>query len=601
MEKEIVLCYTFKRLFLQRIRAYGDLNMSSKFFKVRSILFIVCITILAAMLVYMVSFTAEKDKNDDEIQFPFSLVYKQDGIQNRINGFYTEDTLYYCIPGFLSLENISLDMDISGHLQIGNAAFEDGSTLDSIELNQEYDAILRRNDKDLYNGTVMFMQGSDLPVIRLTTASGSMDYILAGKENYESGFMEVADEKGRVQTVAEIKSLSGRGNTAWDAPKKSFTLKLDDAQDILGMGAGKTWVLNANYYDGAYIRNQIGFEIANESEMLFTPEERFVDLYINDEYMGLYQIMEKLKTGSTRVDIGNQYFLEIDYIERAITEDDYIQLSNEQPIVIHAPEKNRDIDGVQRYFDEFTTAIESGNMTEAMEKIDMESFAKMFVMEEILQDMDFGYTSHYMYLDLDKATLYDGPVWDLDNTLGRGIVMDAVNLFVTDYDLQYNNLGRWYASLYTQPEFRRQVVREYQEHFRPEIDILLNGGIAEKTATIGASISMDRKRFPGQRSVFMPESSPEEQTEYLINYLQNKLRIMDEWSASVELDTVTEIELPELMVQEPPADMITEPENAENSNGGIVYLVMSYRLWFVLLVMFCSYMLLWYQCKRTGK
>ena len=99
----------------------------------------------------------------------------------------------------------------------------------------------------------------------------------------------------------------------------------------------------------------------------------------------------------------------------------------------------------------------------------------------------------------------------------------------------------------------------------------------------------------------MPESSPEEQTEYLIHYLQNKLRIMDEWSASVELDTVTEIELPELMVQEPPADMIPEPENAENSNGGIVYLVMSYRLWFVLLVMFCSYMLLWYQCKRTGK
>lgn len=601
MEKEIVLCYTFKRLFLQHIEAYGDLSMSSKFFKARSILFIVCITILAAMPVYIASSMAEKDKSDDEIQLPFSLVYKQDGIPNRINGFYTEETLYYCIPGFLSLEDISLDMDIAGQLQIGNEAFEDGSALKSVELNQEYETILRRDDKNLYNGTVMFMQGSNLPVIRLTTASGNMEYILAGKGNYESGFMEVADEKGRVQTVTEVKSLSGRGNTAWDAPKKSFTLKLDDTQDILGMGAGKTWVLNANYYDGAYIRNQIGFEIANESGILYTPEERFVDLYINDEYMGLYQIMEKLKAGPTRVDIGNHYFLEIDYMERAITEDDYIQLPNEQPIVIHAPEKNRDIDGVQRFFDEFTTAIESGSMTEAMEKIDTDSFAKMFVMEEILQDMDFGYTSHYMYLDLDKAILYDGPVWDLDNTMGRGIVMDAVNLFVTDYDLQYNNLGRWYASLYTQPEFRRQVLLQYQEHFRPEIDRLLNGGIADKTTAIAASISMDQKRFPGQRSVFMPESSLEEQTEYLINYLQNKLRIMDDWSESVDLDTVTETELPELMVQEPPADMIMEPENAENNNGGIVYLVMSYRLWFVLLVMFCSYMLLWYQCKRTGK
>ncbi len=76
---------------------------------------------------------------------------------------------------------------------------------------------------------------------------------------------------------------------------------------------------------------------------------------------------------------------------------------------------------------------------------------------------------------------------------------------------------------------------------------------------------------------------------------------MDEWSESVDLDTVMETELPELMVQEPPADMITEMENAENNNSGIVYFVMSYHLWFVLLVMFCSYMLLWYQCKRTGK
>lgn len=600
----MVLCYTFKRLFLQGLAAYEDLNMSSKFFRVRSILFIVCITILAALLVNIVSSVTEKNESDDEIQPPFSLVYKQDGIRNKINGFYTEDTLYYCIPGFLSLEDISLDMDMSGQLRIGDESFEDGSALDRVELNQEYEAILRRDDKNLYSGAVMFLQGSEIPVIRLTTASGSLEYILAGKENYESGFMEVTDEKGRVQTIAEVKSLSGRGNTAWDASKKSFTLKLDDAQDILGMEAEKTWVLNANYYDGAYIRNQIGLEMANEGGILFSPEERFVDLYINDEYMGLYQIMEKLKTGANRVDIGNRYFLEIDYMERAITELDYIQLPNEQPVVIHAPEKNRNADGVQKFFDEFTTAVESGNMTEAMGKIDMESFAKMFVMEEILQDMDFGYTSHYMYLDLDKAVLYDGPVWDLDNTMGRGIVKDAVNLFVTDYDLQYNNLSRWYASLYAQPEFRRQVLWEYQEHFRPEIDMLLNSGIADKTTAIAASVSMDQKRFTEPRSIFMTESSLEEQTEYLINYMQNKLRIMDEWAESVDLDTVIEVELPELMAQEPPddmADMLMEMEKAETNNGGIVDFIMSYRFWFVLLVMFCSYMLLWYQCKRTGK
>lgn len=300
-------------------------------------MFIVCITILAVMLINIVSFAAKKEERNNEIQLPFFLIYKQDGIQDKIKGFYTEDTLYFCIPGFLSLDNISLGMDRPGQLQIGNEKYENGGALDKLNLNQEYTVSLWEDDIILYNGIVVFMQGSELPVIRLSTASGSMEYIHADKENYESGFMEVVDEKGSIQTIAEFKSLSGRGNTAWDARKKSYTIKLDDAQDILGMSAEKTWVLNANYYDGAYIRNQIGFELAAGGGILFSPEARFVDLYINDEYMGLYQIMEKLKTGANRVDIGNKYFLEIDYIERAVKEENYIQLPNEQPIVIHAP------------------------------------------------------------------------------------------------------------------------------------------------------------------------------------------------------------------------------------------------------------------------
>lgn len=566
-------------------------------------MFIVCITILAVMLINIVSFAAKKEERNNEIQLPFFLIYKQDGIQDKIKGFYTEDTLYFCIPGFLSLDNISLGMDRPGQLQIGNEKYENGGALDKLNLNQEYTVSLWEDDIILYNGIVVFMQGSELPVIRLSTASGSMEYIHADKENYESGFMEVVDEKGSIQTIAEFKSLSGRGNTAWDARKKSYTIKLDDAQDILGMSAEKTWVLNANYYDGAYIRNQIGFELAAGGGILFSPEARFVDLYINDEYMGLYQIMEKLKTGANRVDIGNKYFLEIDYIERAVKEENYIQLPNEQPIVIHAPPiKIRDVNGVQKFFDEFTTSIETGDMTEAMAKIDTESFAKMFLMEEILQDMDFGYTSHYMYLDLDKEILYDGPVWDLDSTMGRGIVMEAVNLFVTDYDLQYNNLSRWYASLYAQPEFRRQVLWEYQEHFRPAVEALLHGSIIDKTAAIADSISMDQKRFPGERSGFIVGVPLEEQTAYLITYLQNKLRIMDEWADSVEPDTVIEVNLPELRVKELPADMIMEmAENGDENGGGLVNFVMSYRLWFILLVMVSSYMLLWYRCRKTGK
>ena len=52
-------------------------------------------------------------------------------------------------------------------------------------------------------------------------------------------------------------------------------------------------------------------------------------------------------------------------------------LPNDQPVVIHAPGKNRDVDGVQQFFDTFANRMESGDVP--VENMDLASFAKMFV------------------------------------------------------------------------------------------------------------------------------------------------------------------------------------------------------------------------------
>lgn len=578
--------------------------MSVKFVKIRSLLFAVSLMALAALSIMILAMTKnEKNKVEGEI-LPFSLTYRQDGIQHRLKGFWVEDTVCFCIPGNLSLENIRLDMEAAEYLQVDDGQLEDGDVLSQVELNRVYEAVCQEAAEDGGKGgsrePVVFMQGSRLPVIRLTTASGSMESIHADKENSEAGFMEVYDADGNIETAVKVERLSGRGNTSWDAAKKSYAVKLADAEDVLGMGAEKSWVLSADYYDGAYIRNQIGFEIARESGMRFTPEECFVELYINDEYAGLYQLMEKIKPGKNRVDIGNDYLLEVDYIERSIDEQ-YILLGNEQPVVIHAPEKGCDLEGVQQFFDAFTADLESGNTAAVTEKIDVESFAKRFVMEEILQDMDFGYTSQYLYLELEKGLLHDGPLWDLDNTMGRGVAVEAQAFFVTDYDLNYNNVSRLFAVLYSQPEFRKLVWQEYTEHFRPVMLRLIESGIEEKTAAIEASIAMDQIRFPAPRSVFMTDASLEEHTAYLTAYFQDKMLLMDEYLCADLTDTVTEVVLPAAEVQENPLGAELVPGEADGGEHGIVYYLMNYRFPAVLLVMCGGGMLLWYRCRKTGR
>lgn len=578
-----------------------ETKMSGKFVKIRSLLFAVSLLALAALSMMILAMTYDGE-NEGEEELPFSLVYGQGGMMHRLKGFSVEDTVYFCIPGNLSLEKISLDMETAEYLLLDDGQLQNGDTLSQVEPNRVYEAVCSGTDEregesdGILSVPVVFMQGSRLPVIRLTTASGSMEAVNADKEYSETGFLEVYDADGNMETAVKIERLSSRGNTSWDVTKKSYTVKLADAEDILGMGAEKTWVLCANYYDGAYIRNQIGFEIARESGMQFTPDDRFIELYINDEYAGLYQLMEKIKISRNRVDIGKDYLLEVDYLERSV-EEQHILLGNEQPVVIHAPKKDCDLDGVQQFFDAFTADMESGNTTEAMDRLDVESFAKRFVMEEILQDMDFGYTSQYLCLDLENGILHDGPLWDLDNTMGRGIAVEAQDFFVTGYDLNYNNVSRWYAVLYSQPEFRKLVWQEYMEHFRPVLLALTEGGIEEKTAAIEASIAMDQILFPAPRSVFMTDASLEEHTAHLTGYLQDKLCLMDGYLCADLTDTVIETILPETEVKETPPEMMPVQEEADSGEYGLVHSVMEYRFLAVLLVMCGSGVLLWCRCK----
>lgn len=490
----------------------------------------------------------ENGQAQEKEEFPLSVVCQQNGVSQTIRGFETDGNVSFCLPGSARPEDFYFQIKGGRSCRTeGGEAWKNGDSLAGISFGQVYQVEITNGIAKTEEYAVEFVQGSEIPSIFVATASGSLDYVHEQKGNHESGFLQIIDENGILDCSVGLKRISGRGNTSWDAEKKSYTLKLEDASDVLGMGASKTWLLIANYYDGAYIRNQIGFEMARKGGILYTLEERFAELYVNGEYRGLYQIMEKLEAGENRMEIGNQYLLELDQRQKA-GDEDYILLPNNQPVVIHAPEKNREPDRVKSFFESFCADMEAGNVP--LDKLDMTSFSRTFVLEEILQDLDFGETSHYMYLDLENGMLYDGPPWDLDNTMGRGSAQEAEGYFTTTYKLSSNNLTRWYARLITEPQFYRLVSGEYQENFRPTLEQLVVAGIDEKIAAIRASIVMDQKRYPGPHSSFMPDASLEENVAFLKNYLAEKMAVMDEIFDGDEAHAPQKEPLPKLQESE---------------------------------------------------
>lgn len=76
------------------------------------------------------------------------------------------------------------------------------------------------------------------------------------------------------------------------------------------MGKAKKWILLANAYDSSHLRNKIVLDASAAVGPPYTPECRWVDLYLNGEYAGLYLLTERNEVDSQRVDIaGNGSFL----------------------------------------------------------------------------------------------------------------------------------------------------------------------------------------------------------------------------------------------------------------------------------------------------
>ena len=105
--------------------------------------------------------------------------------------------------------------------------------------------------------------------------------------------------------------IRGRGNSTWEwYPKKPYRIKLDKKASLLGLDEDKDWVLLANYRDPTHLMNTFVFEMGAGLGMPFANHSRYVEVTLNGDYKGLYQLTEQVEQGKSRVNIdGKQGWL----------------------------------------------------------------------------------------------------------------------------------------------------------------------------------------------------------------------------------------------------------------------------------------------------
>lgn len=458
-----------------------------------------------------------------------------------------EQTGYLFLPSYANAGDVKISF-VGAERAVFDGGGEkiflkNGDDIGDLTYGEPYDmSFYGRAGNRLAGRTMVVMHSSNLPAVFLETESGSMERVDADKEYEEAGKIFVFESDGKMVCADKLDHISGRGNSTWAYPKKSYGIKLKNEADLFGMGSAEKWILLSNVEDRAYIRNKITYEMALAAGMEGSPESQYIDLYINNQYHGMYQLCEKIEIDPERIpiaDLGEQnkrinkglegyqrfedenrkgvalsvepgkltggYLLERDVMVKYADEVSGFETTLlGDPYTIKDPKyaSQAEVDYISGLMNEMEKAVmaEDGVNPDTgksyLDYIDLESYAKKYIVEELSKNQGGGATSSFFYKPQDEIStkLFAGPVWDYDKAYGRLQGIDGMPRDLC-YLTQRVESTSLFLYLYSHPEFRQMVSDCYQAFFTDYFQVIQEQKIDEYVSEIYESANMDRVRW----------------------------------------------------------------------------------------------------------
>ena len=217
--------------------------------------------------------------------------------------------------------------------------------------------------------------------------------------------------------------MRGRGNWNWKYPKRSYQVRTENNVDMLGMGRGKAWALLGIWNDCVGIRTQLAHALAENIGVHFTSAHRMVDLFLNGTYMGMYVITEKVEVAPNRVEIDeeNDILFEVDqyYEEQGEFGFAFFDLGEKYYFRVHSPTEEGTVENSKQVLYTAMKALKSGDEKEFLKYFDLDSWARMLLVQLYTMNNDAYLGSFYFYYNSDDGKLYACSPWDFDWSFGN--------------------------------------------------------------------------------------------------------------------------------------------------------------------------------------
>ncbi|MBQ8288970.1 MAG: CotH kinase family protein [Clostridia bacterium] len=419
------------------------------------------------------------------------------------------------------------------------AGWSDGST-DPVRNGDSYadDTVLTAYfEQDILN----------LPAVSLTT---EIDPDRINTDEYVDGSISISGCAEEYELNDFTTEVRGRGHGSWTYDKKGWKLRLSEGQSLLGLGEGKArkWVLIANQVDRSLLRNAAATWIQHRLGLSWVSDYAFVDLYLNGEYMGVYQLYEQVEEDEHKVSVplgtpeDVSYFAELTVhaeVPRFTVDGDKYEVHSD------LPEEGAEayLTAIDAHLTACLNAVKSGDYALIDSLIDLDSVVNAYIVEELTKNRDAGWDSFYLYRNTGGKLTF-GPVWDFDMSSGN-VKADASsvchNTFSYPDGLYAGNTAAaadrqqniWFMTLAEYDWFWEMVKTRWQE-VSPALsalpDILRQTGALYEDAFERNFERWDilHKKLSTEASVILTMDSCSQQIAYLADWYRQRIEWLDD-------------------------------------------------------------------------
>lgn len=244
-----------------------------------------------------------------------------------------------------------------------------------------------------------------------------------------------------------------RGESSQSFPKKSYSIETQTSTGanfnaaLLGMPPENDWVLYAPYTDKTMIRDVLAYQLGRDFGR-YAPRTRYAEVVINDDYKGVYVLIERIKRDNNRVDIatlqpddvsGDEltggYILRVDKLDGndypgwTATPTPMLAGENDITFQYFDPAGEELATAQQNYIKSYIRIFQSALTTSTFTNptigfknyLDIPSTIDFMLVNEIGKNIDGFVFSTYLYKekDSDGGKLHMGPLWDFNLAFGN--------------------------------------------------------------------------------------------------------------------------------------------------------------------------------------